>query len=290
MAIAEFQDGFITKTRLNELVGGINANTIEIEKIIILTENITKTVGTGGDFATLNLAINWCKKVIPNGYKVTLQLVAGFVMAESVLIESCDLRFVTITSSNMDAIVIDRGSITESYIFKGIKSYMPYIYDVNFTMNGTMSAGSTKTFMRLEGLGAYSGYIGTLNNIEYMARVYTCAEISFISNGGTSLYGYSFNFNAKGNVTGSFSATYLGFKVDWCSKASFGNGNLTLSAQGIEVSKMSEFSMPYGSITMIDANYKAFTVIEGGIIQANGTPGTLSQTANTITANGIIFQ
>ena len=282
--ITQFENGFITKSKLNELVDGINAL-----DIVVLTEDITKTVGIGGDFATLNLAIDWCKKVIPNGYTVTLKLVVGFVMAESVLIESCDLRFVKIVRSNTDAIVIDRGSITENYVFKGIKSYMPYIYEVNFTMNGTMSASSPKTFMRLEGLGAYSEYRGALNNIEYMARVYSCAEIHFIIK-GTSLYGYTFDFNAKGNVIGIFSAIRFGFQVDWYSEVNFGNGVITLSRNGIVVSKSSKFSMPYGNITMADSYYKAFTVLDGGIIQVNGTDGTLSQTANTITKNGIIFQ
>ena len=53
--ITEFQDGFITKTKLNELVGGINDIN---SKIIMLTDNITKTVGVGGDFATITEAIN----------------------------------------------------------------------------------------------------------------------------------------------------------------------------------------------------------------------------------------
>ena len=81
--ITQFENGFITKSKLNELVDGINANSGDIadiktksDNIIVLTGDITKTVGTLGDFATLNLAINWCKKVLPNGYKVTLQLVA----------------------------------------------------------------------------------------------------------------------------------------------------------------------------------------------------------------------
>ena len=67
--ITEFQDGFITKTKLNELVGGINANSEDLVDINsrILTADVTKTVGVGGDFTTLNLAIDWCKKVISNG-------------------------------------------------------------------------------------------------------------------------------------------------------------------------------------------------------------------------------
>ena len=74
--ITQFENGFITKSKLNEMVDGINAT-------VVLTENVTKTVGIGGDFATLNLAIDWCKKVIPNGHTVTLQLVAGFIMART---------------------------------------------------------------------------------------------------------------------------------------------------------------------------------------------------------------
>ena len=74
--------------------------------------------------------------------------------------------------------------------------------------------------MWLEGLGAYSEYRGDLNNIEYMAKVYNCAEILFVSN-GTSLFGYTFTFNAKGKVNGVFSATYFGFQVEWYSRATF---------------------------------------------------------------------
>ena len=91
--ITQFENGFITKSKLNELVDGINAL-----DIVVLTEDITKTVGNGGDFTTLNLAINWCKKVMPNGHTVTLQLVAGFIMAEQILLENVNLGFVTISS------------------------------------------------------------------------------------------------------------------------------------------------------------------------------------------------
>ena len=134
MAITQFENGFITKAKLNELVDGINANTdklnemidginansediVEIktksDNIVVLTESVTKTVGSGGDFATLNLAINWCKKVIPNGYTVTLQLVAGFVMAEQILLKNMNLGFVTISS--IDATVMVTSSAINTF-------------------------------------------------------------------------------------------------------------------------------------------------------------------------------
>ena len=42
--ITQFENGFITKSKLNEMVDGINAL-----DIVVLTKNITKTVGIGGD-------------------------------------------------------------------------------------------------------------------------------------------------------------------------------------------------------------------------------------------------
>ena len=45
--ITEFQDGFITKTKLNELVGGINANSVGLVDINsrILVNIMILTVG-----------------------------------------------------------------------------------------------------------------------------------------------------------------------------------------------------------------------------------------------------
>ena len=57
--ITQFESGFITKSKLNELVDGINAL-----DIVVLTEDITKTVGSGGDFATLSRAFEWCSRVV----------------------------------------------------------------------------------------------------------------------------------------------------------------------------------------------------------------------------------
>jgi len=173
--ITEFQDGFITKTKLNELVGGINVGGInansedisglssDLSNLIIeinakvLTANVTKTVGSGGDFVTITKAINWCKKVISNGYKVTLQLMAGFVMAEQILLENLDLGFVTISS--VDATVMVTSSaistvfIVGKPIFGGIDSIMPVI-DVYFKLDNIASS-NTISGLNLKGMLSY---------------------------------------------------------------------------------------------------------------------------------------
>ena len=116
--ITEFQDGFVTKTKLNEWVGGIN----DIDSNI-LTTDITKTVGSGGDFATLNSAINWCKKIIPNGYKVIISIIGGTTIQESLIFKNVDLRFVEIISSDSSVVTVDGNYLTPNYIL----TFAPFI-------------------------------------------------------------------------------------------------------------------------------------------------------------------
>ena len=110
--ITQFENGFITKSKLNELVDGINelvdginTNTGDItdinailSNIVVLNSNITKTIGTGGDFTTITEAFEWCSRVIPTKYKATLQLLTGFTWSELVTINDVDFGFVILTS------------------------------------------------------------------------------------------------------------------------------------------------------------------------------------------------
>ena len=131
--ITQFENGFITKSKLNELVDGINANSEGIvdiktksDNIIVLTGDITKTVGSGGDFATLNLAINWCKKVIPNGYKVKLNILTGTIIQEYLNFLNVDLGFVEITSVDT-TVIIDGNYLIPNLILASA----PFIYSVS---------------------------------------------------------------------------------------------------------------------------------------------------------------
>lgn len=99
--IAQFEaNTFIKSARLNELVDGVNGNSAELEKFVILTANTTKTVGAGGDFETLGLALDWCKKVLPNGFKVILSLLPSYDINDNIVLSNIDFRFVEIISSD----------------------------------------------------------------------------------------------------------------------------------------------------------------------------------------------
>lgn len=78
--------------------------------------DVTFTVGSGGDFATINEAITAASKLYSRPYSaggitVEISLLTGFVMAEQVLVSGVDLGFITITS--VDSVVyVDPSAIT----------------------------------------------------------------------------------------------------------------------------------------------------------------------------------
>ena len=125
--ITQFENGFITKSKLNEMVDGINANSDSIAGVNlglsnliteinakVLTADITKTVGIGGDFVTLTEALNWCKTLIPNGFTLTLSLLVGYQI-EPLDYTNVNFGFVTLISS--DGLHRSHTSNTGSIVF-----------------------------------------------------------------------------------------------------------------------------------------------------------------------------
>ena len=129
--ITQFENGFITKSKLNELVNGINANTGDIidinailSNIVVLNSNITKTIGAGGDFTTITEAFEWCSRVIPTKYKVTLQLLTGFTWSELVTINDVDFGFVILTSVD-NTVNTSLNPVSSGFAFTATNSVCP---------------------------------------------------------------------------------------------------------------------------------------------------------------------
>jgi len=82
-----------------------------------LSQSITLDVGTGGDFLTINAALAWLsprRRTFGNDAVATINLLAGFTMAEQVLLnDGMDLGWITIVSED-SAVPIDTGFITET--------------------------------------------------------------------------------------------------------------------------------------------------------------------------------
>ncbi len=86
-----------------------------------LNSPITVTVGSGGDFPTINAAL---AHVVSTYYpiylstgtvpRVTIQLLSGFVMNKQVLVESLNLSWITITGVDAET-VINRSALTTNW-------------------------------------------------------------------------------------------------------------------------------------------------------------------------------
>lgn len=117
----------------NEIVSYIN----NLQTVQYVTSNITKTVGSGGDFTTLQDAIDFFGTLIPNKNAVrgTIMLKSGFRLNEGVRIESKNLGWVDIKSEDPNVMANPNASVsppnpadTRQFTILGSKSTMPNIY------------------------------------------------------------------------------------------------------------------------------------------------------------------
>lgn len=270
--ITEFQDGFITKTKLNELVDGINDSTERLSEldIIVLTGNDIKYVGVGGDFTTLNSAINWCKRIIPNGYKLRL-VITDSILTEYLFIENCNLGFVEIVSAYDSTVTIDGNYLTNViinsvYFIHGKNSIMPKV-SFNMTLINESSTYNAEAIL-----------------VENNSKIIFGGNVS-ISNfiyGGVRVEDNSDAVFDVINISGS----QLGITALYNSRVSCRVSNISSTLRGIQ----SLWGSNVDAYFCTCSGAIGFYVAGGGFITANNSTGTLSQTANTITANGIIFQ
>lgn len=284
MAITQFQNGFITKNKLNELVDQINTNMVNISGnsddievnttklalIEILTADTTKTVGSGGDFTTLNLALSWCKKVIPNGYNITLNILSGTTIQEYVYLENQDLSFVTISSVDT-TVTIDGDYLTDNdgtfvSFIHGINSKMP-IVNFNMTLiNESSTYNSIAIYLEENSIMKFGDNI-TISN--------------FVYEGVRLNYNSSIHFNVV-TITG----VLYGITAMHGSRVSCTSSTISGTTRGIQ----SLWGSTVDASDCACSGTTGFYVGSGGIINASSGTGVLSQTANTITSSGIIFQ
>ena len=201
-----------------------------------LTSSVTLKVGSGEQFPTINAALEYAvKKYYPiflsGGTKprVTIQLQAGFVMAEQVLVESLDLSWITITGVDAET-VINRSALT-TYLGRGYPAF-----------------GATN--------GGFLPIIGQLFNMD-------------TSGTASDRHGIVAFSNSRAIV------------LDGC-------GVKNAGAFGIYAVRSSTINA--NSADASGAGSYGISAVRGSTINAEGATGTLNQTKNTLTANGIIFQ
>ena len=252
----------------------------------LIGSNTTITVGAAGDYATINGALAHLSKYTPIyknlGVTATISLLAGFVMAEQVLVRGLDLGWMTITGVAAET-VIDHTALTTDFSTAdyGLASYPAFgvskggalprigqlfrfnVADVLGEKHGVMAVGAGSSADILPGCGVKNAGMYGIN----------ATNGATINANGT---------NASGAGTHGFAAAE----------------GATINAHGADASDAGASGVYADNGAMINADgtntsgaidYEV-TVDRGSTINADGMTGTLSQTRNVLTANGIIFQ
>lgn len=234
-------------------------------KLTKQVENITVNVGAGQTYTTINQALEYLSGFYPlhktTGVTATIKLKAGFVMAEQVLVSGIDLGWITIVGEDAETI-INHTALTTAFngnypafgVDKGGTS--PVIGQL-FRFNVEKVGGSKHGLMTL---GAGSG-----------ANV--LSDKGFIGAGTNGVYAvHGSTINATGANVSNAGSTGI------------------LAAAGATVTAYLAIAKNQTTGTSRVMVAAGGTVIATGMDMTGGTVPALSQTANTLTGNGIIYQ
>ncbi|KYG28185.1 right-handed parallel beta-helix repeat-containing protein [Alkalihalobacillus trypoxylicola] len=209
------------------------------EKLEELTSDydVTVTVGSGGDYESINEAIEFLSRkrfrYKLNGLKAEIKLLTGFNMTEQVLVRGIDLGFITITAEDEEVTIIrsfliESFSVTDNTVYPAFgaadNGVLPII-DVKFVMSYSGDA------LNRHGVFVADG-----------ARSVIRPEAGVINSGGVGLYAFNgAHIVAFGSVfDGANSACLLAFRGSYINfrngsgKNSNGNGVYLGSSSVVE--------------------------------------------------------
>lgn len=269
--------------------------------------DITVTVGTGGDFATINEALEALSKLYPTyklgGIAATINMLAGFVMAEQVIINAIDLSWITLIGEDAETI-IDHTALTvnatadydkaSNGAFVSIHGGKGIVIGQQFVFSESQAGGDK------DGVVAYGA--GSTFEVKINCGINNAGAYGvFAAEGGI--------ITAQGtNFTGALKVGAYAFRCGILNvggidvSGGYDQGIYAIRAGVINCeSANAENCVNYGVHSFIGSMINArsvnangagsgFNVGIGSTINAASGSGTLSQEANKITSSGIIFQ
>jgi len=248
----------------------------------VVIEDISVTVGSTGDFSTINAACEELSRLRPAFQAVapvaTIVLQSGFEMTEQLLVSTGSLAWITLEGE--DAIVpIIRSMLTQDIGGGNFPAFF-------MTRDGTLP-NITAQF-EMDTSGSASGRTGVLVR---------GGGGTFVCNGGVRNAGQDGIRMDSGAIASLLGSDFSGAAQDggdflssiaFCSNANFsGAGNIGLrSRQASLVNARSVNARKGGSDSPDD-----FAVESGGIVNADGSSiGGTNVTPNEVTSAGIIFK
>lgn len=263
----------------------------------VRTESITFSVGLGEDFDTINKGLEFLTKsqhqYKQSGLDIVLQLSAGFVMEEQVIVEQIDLSWITISSvdaeTTIDPAAITVGTIPAAFMANSYGT-LPVIsslfsYGVANSKYGCYCSGrGSVQFTNGAGIkdaGAAGLYLDEFSNGDIGQTIFS----------GAGTYGAWFRRGSWGNLRGAVldNALITGLYLQ---EGAIANANdvsaKNCTSYGIHVLEGS-YSNSHGS-DFSGAGTFGILVQNTGVVEASSVTGTLSQAANVWTASGWIGQ
>lgn len=266
-------------------VGAVSINSNDITTAI--KDSITVNVGAGQTYTTINQALEYLSEFYPmykkSGITATINLKAGFVMAEQVLVSGIDLGWITIVGEDAETI-IDHTALTTAFngaypafgVDRGGTSpvigqlFRFNVEKVGGSKHGLLAYGAGSSANVLSG----KGFIGAGTNGIYAANCSTInAHSANCSNAGT--YGIA---AVNGSTISANNAN--------CSNAGthgiYATTGSTINAHSAIVQNQTTGT---ARVSVADGSHIEATVI----YTTGGTVAVFSQAVNTLTQNGIIY-
>ena len=253
-----------------------------------LTQNITVNVGTGQTYTTINQALEYLSGFYPlyktTGVTATINLKAGFVMAEQVLVSGLNLGWITIVGEDAETIITHTALTTAfngGYPAFGVdKGGTSPIIGQLFRFN-VEKVGGDKHGLMTFGAGSSAnisndcGFIGA-GNIGILAVNGSTINAGGANASNAGVFGIYANASSTINAQ-SANASNAG-SIGICAA----NGS-RINAQSAII--QNQTTGP-SRIRVADGSHIEATIIN----TSGGTAPALSQTANTLTDGGIIYQ
>jgi hypothetical protein len=282
----------ITQDVLDEATQSVT-NVIESNgSAVRVSSDITVTVGSGGQYTTINEALEYLSTLYPlyknTGVTATISLLTGFVMAEQVLVRGLDFGWVTITGVDAETTITHTALTTAfegRYPAFGVNKggTLPYI---NALFNMNYGAGVGNTAENKDGIYAHgAGSSANIGNAKGVINAGSCgihATNSALINGymtassGAGYYGVAASFNAE--------VTVYALNADACGVC------------GVNAAQGGKINCNSAKIRNQTTGINCIRVQDGSTIEASSiditgsTVTVLSQAANAPTGNGIIYQ
>ena len=329
----------------------------QVENIIARSTNITVNVGVGQTYTTINQALEYLSGFYPlykkSGVTATINLKAGFVMNEQVLVSGLNLGWITIVGEDAETIITHTALTTAFYgsypVFGvdkgGTSPVIGQLFRFNVEKVGggkpglmTYGAGSSadvldgKGFIGAGTYGIFAIHASTIN--ANGANASNAGAYGIIADRSSTINAQNANASnagIHGIITGQGS-TIDANGANASNAGAYGiiaDRSSTINAQNANASNAGIHGIIAGDGSTIDANganasnagthgiyarggstINAFsaiiqnqttgtsrvrveygsTIVTNGINTTGGTVPVLSQTANTLTGNGIIYQ